>query len=132
MDPTRTSKFLRTLRGVGWMLHWRNSTQNNLTSLCLEELQNAKTVILKQVQRKFFWQELRVFKTGQPVHWQSSLATLHPFLKDGLIRTGGRLQQAETSFNDLHPFVVRKCGVLDQFVLFVHEQLQHAGTELRR
>ena len=137
VDPHRTSKYLRTLRSVGWILRWRSSTKNTQTPLSLEELKNAKSVILKQVQKKFFWEELKALESGQPVHRQSSLMSLHPFVEDGLIRMGGRLQQVEATFEELHPVLVKKCGVIDQLVHHVHEQMQHAGTgtvisELRR
>ena len=137
VDPRRTSKYLRTLRSVGWILRWCSSTKNTQTPLSLEELKNAKSVILKQVQKKFFWEELKALESGQPVHRQSSLMSLHPFVEDGLIRMGGRLQQVEATFEELHPVLVKKCGVIDQLVHHVHEQMQHAGTgtvisELRR
>ncbi|XP_068724048.1 uncharacterized protein [Montipora capricornis] len=50
---------------------------------------------------------------------------------------GGRLEQVEATFEELHPVLVKKCGVIDQLVLHIHEQMQHAGTgtvisELRR
>jgi len=57
VDPQRTSKYLCTLRSVGWILRWRKSTENTQTLLTLEELRDAKSVILKQVQKKFFWEE---------------------------------------------------------------------------
>ena len=103
----------------------------------MAELQTAKAVILNQVQRKFFWEELKALESDQPLHRQSSLMSLHPFLKDGFIRMGGRLQQVEATFEELHSVLVRKCGVVDQLVLHVHEEMQHAGTatdisELRR
>ena len=137
VDPPRTSKYLRTLRSVAWIVRWRKSIENTQTQLSVGELQTAKTVILKQVQRKFFWEELKTLESGQPVHRQSSLMSLHPFLEGGLIRMGGRLQQVEATFDELHPVLVKKCGVVDQLVLHVHEQMQHAGTatvisELRR
>ena len=137
IDPPRTSKYLRTLRSVAWIVHWRKSIENTQTQLSVGELQTAKTVILKQVQRKFFWEELKALESGQLVHRQSSLMSLHLFLEGGLIRMGGRLQQVEATFDELHPVLVKKCGVVDQLVLHVHEQMQHAGTatvisELRR
>ena len=137
VDTPRTSKYLRTLRSVAWMLHWRKSNRNAQTMLTSEELQCARNVILKQVQRKFFWKELKSLENGQPVLRQSCLMSLHPFLEGGLIRMGGRLQQVEATFDELHPVLVKKCGVVDQLVLHIHEQMQHAGTatvisELRR
>ena len=137
VTPPRTRKYLRTLRSVAWILRWRKSIENTQSLLSMAELQTAKTIILNQVQRKFFWEELKALESDQPLHRQSSLMSLHPFLKDGLIRMGGRLQQVEATFEELHPVLVRKCGVIDQLVLHVHEEMQHAGTatvisELRR
>ena len=137
VDTPRTSKYLRTLRSVAWMLRWHKSTGNSQAMLSLEELNCAKTVILKQVQRKFFSKELKSLENGQPVLRQSCLISLHPFLDGGLIRMGGRLQQVDATFDELHPVLVKKCGVIDQLVLHIHEQMQHAGSatvisELRR
>ena len=84
VDPQRTSKYLRTLRSVGWILRWRKSTKNTQTLLTLRELRVAKSVILKQVQRKkFFWEELKALESDQPVQKQSSFMSLHPFFEDG-------------------------------------------------
>ena len=47
--------------------------------------------------------------------------SLHPFLEDGLIRMGDRLQQVEAAFEELHPVPVKKYGVVDELVLHVHE-----------
>ena len=67
VDPHRTSKYLRTLRSVGWILRWRSSTKNTQTPLSLEELKNAKSVILKQVQKKLFWWFLGVADTNDVI-----------------------------------------------------------------
>ena len=52
VDTPRTSKCIRTLRSVAWMLHWHKSIKNTQTMLTSEELQCARKVILKKVQRK--------------------------------------------------------------------------------
>ena len=89
VDPQRTSKYLRTLRSVGWILRWRKYTKTTRTLLTLEELRDAKTAIVKQVHRTFFWEEFKALESDQPVHQQSSLMSLHPFVENGLIRIGG-------------------------------------------
>ena len=136
VDTPRMGKYIRTLRSAAWMLHCHKCIKNTQTMLTSEELQCVRKVILKQVQRKFFWKELKSLENGQPVQCQSSLMSVHPFLEDGLIRMGGRLQQVEATFDELHPVLV-KCGVVDQLVLHIHEQMQHTSTatvisELRR
>ena len=85
----------------------------------------------------FFWEGLKALESGQPVYQQFSLMSLHPFVEDGLIKIGDCLQQVEATFEDLHPVLVKKCGVIDQLGLHIHKQMQHSGTgtvisELRR
>ena len=41
---------------------------------------------------------------------------------------GGGLQQVEATLDELHPVLVKKFGVVDQLVFYIHEQMQHAGT----
>ena len=101
VDPQRTSKYLRTLRSVGWILRWRTSTKNTRTLLTLEELKDAKPVILKQVQKNFFWEELKALESDQPVHQQSSLMSLHPFVEDGLIRMGAAYSKLQPLRNSI-------------------------------
>ena len=50
--------------------------------------------------------------------------SLHPFVEDGLIRIGGRLLQVEATFEEFHPVLVKKCGVIDQLV--------HTGTVISK
>ena len=49
--------------------------------------------------------------------------SLHPFVEDGLIRMGGggSLQQVQATFDELYPFLVKKCGVIDQLMHHIHE-----------
>ena len=77
VDRQRTSKYLRTLRSVGWILRWRKSTKNIQTLLTSVEFRGAKSTILKEVQKKFFWEELKALESGQPVHQQSSFCLLY-------------------------------------------------------
>ena len=42
VDTPRTSKYIRTLRSVAWMLHWHKSIKNTQTMLTSEELAMCK------------------------------------------------------------------------------------------
>ena len=134
-DPTRTSKWNRTLRSLCWIRRWKYTNPN--VGIQPEELSQATSLIFQQVQRKFFQQELFAVENGETIPRQSTIFTLHPFLEDGLIRMGGRLQQSMLTHNEKHPVILRRCGVTDQLILKVHEQMQHGGAsfvipELRR
>lgn len=101
--------------------HWLTGSE----SVWPKHQKNVETE--KQVQRKFFWEELKALGSGQAVHRQSSVVSLHPFLEDGLIRMGGRFQQVEAAFDEVHPVLVKRCGIIDQLVHYVHEQMQRGG-----
>lgn len=134
-DPTRTSKWKRTVRSVCWMLRWKKRGQSR--DIQLHEVRFATRVIFRQVQKKVFGVELVTLESGKSCPKQSSIKSLYPFVRDGVLRMGGRLQQCSATFDEKHPVLLRRCGVVDQFILDVHDQIQHAGasfviSELRR
>jgi len=135
VDPVRTSKWMRTVRSVCWIMRWRYPS----SAVYLEpfELKQANKLIFSQVQKKLFPQELIALDGGNNIPRQSCIKSLHPFLHEGLIRMGGRLQCSHLPFEEKHPVLLKRCGVVDQLILAIHEQMQHAGasfviSELRR
>ena len=135
VDPTRTSRWKRTVRSLCWMLRWKN--RNPSVYIEPVELTYAAKLIYRQVQKKLFSDELIALEEGSVIPRQSSIKSLHPFLHEGLIRMGGRLQCSQLPFEERHPVLLKRCGVVDQLVLDIHEQIQHTGpsfviSELRR
>ena len=58
-------------------------------TLAIVHYKHSNTAVRGKVEK---WEELKaLLEWGQPVHWQSSLMSLHPFVEDGLIRIGGPL-----------------------------------------
>ena len=58
---------------------------------------------------EFLWmEEIRMLQQGQPLTKSSRLYKLDPFLKDGILRIGGRIRKAHVSFNMKHPVVLPK------------------------
>jgi len=135
VDPTRTSQWKHTLRSLCWMLRWKGPSQS--ISIQPAELKFASKLIYRQVQRKFFPGELLALENGEDISRKSVLYRLHPFLHESLLRMGGRLQQCMATYDEKHPVLLKRCGVIDQLVLDVHEHMQHGGasfviSELRR
>ena len=135
VEPKRTSKWNRTVRSVCWIMRWRY--RNLSGSLEPAELKRASRLIFQQVQRKFFPRELIALEDNSDVPRQSAIKTFHPFWREGLLRMGGRLHQCNLPFEEKYPVLLKRCGVVDQLILHVHEQMQHGGpsfviSELRR
>lgn len=135
VDPTRTSKWSRTVRSLCWMLRWKHP--NHMVCIQPSEISRATHLIYTQVQKKFFSKELSALERSESVPHQSVINSLHPFLHNGLLRMGGRLQQCVGTHEEKHPVLLKRCGVVNQFVQDTHEQMQHAGvsfviSEMRR
>lgn len=77
------------------------------------EINYAKTVIIKMVQKNVFSRELQQLQVNQQVSPKSKLYRLRPFLDDnGVIRVGGRLKYAASiSVFQKHPAVLPTTGL---------------------
>ena len=114
------------------------STGAGAKSLSVVELRNAKTVIIRYVQRESFPEEVACLKrrsSNDPpskaiVKKSRKLAALSPFMgDDGLLRVGGRLERAEISFDAKHPTVIpSKHHIVGPLIRHYHEREGHAGT----
>ena len=79
------------------------------------ELQEARAVIIRAVQRESFSEELkserRIPGRNKPetVKKSSKLYRLDPFVDDsGVLRVGGRLRHAALEFGEKHPVLIPK------------------------
>jgi len=80
--------------------------------VCIQpsEILRATHLIYRQVQKKFFSKELSALQRGESVPHQSVVNSLHPFLHNGLLRIGGRLQQCVGTRDEKHPVILKRCG----------------------
>ena len=113
--------------------HWlRNrKTSSSVQALTTEELQEATLLIMRLVQAQSFAEELRDLKANKKVKSSSRLVKLKPVLAEGVLRVGGRLEEAVVlSYNDKHPIILpKKHNVSQLIVRCCHERLAHAGKE---
>ncbi|KAF8784540.1 hypothetical protein HNY73_010203 [Argiope bruennichi] len=67
----------------------------------------ARNIIVKYVQTVFFDAEINCIRSNQIMPKKSPLSALCPFIdKDGLLRVGGRLQNASLQYNAKHPIIL--------------------------
>ena len=61
----------------------------------MDELDNADLYLIKWAQSDRFKDEIEALKKGRPVPRDSRISSLEPQLVDGVLRVGGRIENAE-------------------------------------
>ncbi|XP_035225085.1 uncharacterized protein LOC118197657 [Stegodyphus dumicola] len=76
-----------------------------------------------------FREEMRKLKVKQSIH-SSKIFTLNPFVDlNGILKVGGRLQNAGLSYNQTYPAVLpEKSHFTDHIIKDCHETQTHAGV----
>ena len=112
------------------------------TALTVQELDNAETVIIRFIQSQSFEHELQILeqasndlieqshskKNEVAVGKTSSIYRLDPFVDKGVLRVGGRLNNADIPQESKHPIILpRKSNVTTLIIRNAHERLGHAG-----
>ena len=106
--------------------------------LPVDELENSRLVWVFIHQRAFFDEEislLKRFENGELVNkklvFKGALLKLQPVLVDGLLRVGGRLNNAQLDYDRRHPLILPGGCVLSQLIIRqVHFRTLHGGTQL--
>ena len=137
-DPSRFSSWLKHRRVVAWMKRFvHNATSGHAGHtrrsgpLSSEELSEAERCILQQVQRAAYAEEIASLAAGRALSAKSGLLPLSPFLDEsGLLRVGGRLENAPVPQNTRHPVILPRHGAVTRLVILQeHSQNGHAGVE---
>ncbi|XP_046142183.1 uncharacterized protein LOC123987906 [Osmia bicornis bicornis] len=86
--------------------------------LTAEEIHNADERIVKLIQASTFAQEIHCLKNRTELHPKSKVLSLQPFLDDhGILRVGGRLQNASISLEQKHPMLLPKNNHVTDLIL---------------
>ena len=76
-------------------------------SLSLEELRQAKLIVLAMNQRHTYSEEIKLLKANKDLPLKHRLARLSPYLdSEDLMRVGGCLQKARMSYETTHPIIL--------------------------
>lgn len=129
------SSFKRLQRVVAYIYRFINNLKGGHTArllnfLTVSELQFSTLSLIKAVQRKVYPKEYYALLKNQPIHKKSSLLSLSPFQRDGVIRVGGRIQNSNLDFDSKHPIILPKHRLTDLILKNEHEQLLHCGAQL--
>ncbi|XP_063917191.1 uncharacterized protein LOC135132905 [Zophobas morio] len=109
----------------------QSSKSNHILALTINELQHAHDVLIKLVQNETFSQELNLLNSNQDINKSSKLLNLSPFIDmQGIIRVGGRLRNANLSFDKKHPIILPKNHPLTKMIIrHFHIVNLHAGAQ---
>jgi len=133
LDPTKYSSYWKLLRVTAWILRFRQITlrkegiSGNLTAL---ELEAARSYWIQAVQGESFAAEFKALQENLSLPEGSKIARFNPFLDDGFIRLGGRLQFAELSCGH-HPLLLDgQHHFTKLLILQTHIRLHHLGVRI--
>ena len=139
-DASRFSSWVKYKRVVAWMVRFvrsvrvkhGSSDQQLITGpLSAAELETAEKIIVRDIQGRHFASELRCLREGSSVHRSSRLQHVSPFVDDdGILRVGGRLENAPLAFNTRHPALLpSEDRVTHLIIADAHQRVFHSGME---
>lgn len=132
------SSFYKLVRVVAWMTRPLQNVRRRMQSLATicgpltaSEIDDAFQTLVKFEQERTFSKEVLTLASSRFVQ-QGSIAKLSPFLDDaGVMRVGGRLQNAPLDFISKHPMILHKSSPLTTLLVRqFHKRYHHAGPQL--
>ncbi|XP_068237392.1 uncharacterized protein [Palaemon carinicauda] len=108
---TRFSSWLKFVRTLAWMIRFIRHTQKappySGDALSSAELRTAENLIWRLTKRQEYEDELSTLsKKGRSLKRSGKLIKLRPFLEDGLLHVGGRLQKSTLADTAKHPIIL--------------------------
>jgi hypothetical protein len=131
----KVSSYKRVKRIIGFCLRFvhncTNPNNKNLGALSCGELQAANVAIVKIVQKQAFHREIDELRKGKQLSKNSHLIPLNAFLdENGLLRVGGRLQNAKINFDSKHQMLLPKSHIVTKLIIRdTHSTTLHSGTQ---
>ncbi|XP_018400787.1 PREDICTED: uncharacterized protein LOC108778179 [Cyphomyrmex costatus] len=95
-----------------------------------EEITAALQLMCRIVQQHSFPEEYKALSSNKSLGASSRILILNPFLDDGLIKVGGRLERSNLTQDARHPVLLPKNHELSRrIVTQAHVRSLHAGTQ---
>uniref|UniRef100_A0A023F0J1 Putative bel12 ag transposon polyprotein n=1 Tax=Triatoma infestans TaxID=30076 RepID=A0A023F0J1_TRIIF len=109
----------------------RDRTKRTKGHIAATELNYAEILCLKVAQREMFPLEIRNLTSNKPLGQNSRLVSLNPFLDNKhLVRVGGRLQNANLSYEQKHPVILDSKHHLTKIIAeHFHKLNLHIGAQ---
>lgn len=134
---TRYSSLPRLLRTTAICLRsvsrFKKVPHSSLTTpLTTADLESAKVLIIKMLQKSYFAEELKTLFRGNQLSKSNHLTKLTPFLDhQGVLRVGGRLKHSLLDTEQKHPAIVPRDSPFTSLLISnAHHRTLHGGTQL--
>jgi len=128
------SSYWGLLRAKAWVLRFmRHARRQKRSSGELDalELMEARAYWIREVQRDCFGPEIQALRKGNPLPRESLVARFSPFLDDGYLGIGGRLQFADLSRKHIHPILLHGSHHFTALLIMqTHIRLHHMGVRI--
>lgn len=133
----RYSCYFRLVRVVAYCFRFADNLRKpqqsrEFANLTTPEIARGFHVLLANVQATHFAQECEDLARGRMLSRRSSLRSLNPFLdSEGLLRVGGRLNNAFLTYDEKHPIILPKNDHLVSLIVCqAHKTTLHGGPQL--
>ncbi len=127
------SSWNKLVRSVAWWLVLKGilrGSHKGVEMLQYEHLQDAQLAIIKHVQHKCYEEDIVSLTRDGTLPKGSSLASLKPFVKNGILQVGGRIARAPLNDEMKFPIILpAKNTVTDLLIKHYHHMHGHAGRE---
>ncbi len=139
LETTRFLRFSRwtsLVKGVSRLIQLAQKLQHRTAgeetedkASIVEVRRRAQMFIISNVQSESFKDEIRCLKIGKKLPKSSPLTSLKPTIDpEGILRVGGRLHYADTSFEERHPIIIpAKHHIAKLIVENCHVEVKHQG-----
>ncbi|XP_051170292.1 uncharacterized protein LOC127287411 [Leptopilina boulardi] len=127
----RYSSLTRLTRIVAYCCRFADRVRKrsvNSGELTSEEMQVSLNRIFQQIQKEEFSKEIDALSKQKIIPNVSKILRLTPIIREGLLRAGGRLENADVENGIKHPILIPKNHpVTNLLVRDTHNELKHAG-----
>ena len=129
MDKIRQSESCPTKQVLLATAHMKKSRLTlKPTLLLIEDLEEAENELIRVSQLQTYPEEILSLQAAGHVKKTSPICRLDPFLKDGIVRVGGRLSRLSMPEETKHPAILgRGCPVAALILQHIHKEIGHCG-----
>lgn len=82
--------------------------EKSIGELSAKEIKTAEITMITILQREAFLDERKNLLANKEIPKNSKIIRLCPVMKNGILRVGGRLQNAELDIDQTHPILIPK------------------------
>lgn len=122
------SSWNRFLRTVVMVLKFLKRLPRN-REITADDLDAAELLVVKVIQQTSFSDDISKIQKGRVC--SPALRKLFPFIRDNVLRVGGRLGNSSLDFSSKHPALLPKKGhIVELLIDFYHRENLHSGPQL--